>query len=330
MLFSQYVIEIVLQKYEQKIKQDFKLLPQSYDIARYYLQKLFQEMQDFGLQNLVDFFNQKRPKSLRRMRVYDSMNLEQFIDIFKQYFEALSQVETVKHRPDRFKRIENIKISSLSGVNALRNQGIAFTDFNEISQEDGLQDNDLNSIQPSQVPITIPKVNFDIIFLFLGDIFDSKILNDTESIEKHIEAFDSICRFQIYKPKMDHIQEEDIEDDEEQCIIEEEYIEKLKKEIMEKLASSGNKSKLITEKKLDELIFTAEKDETQSEQVESQNILQKGLMKSYRSFGFLDKLNFSNKKQRNREQEESNLEEFESDMNIEESDINSMLRCRRN
>lgn len=49
----------------------------------------------------------------------------------------------------------------------------------------------------------------DIMFLFLGDIIDNKVLTDTEFIEKHIEISDCKCREQRYQPSLQCIPEAD-------------------------------------------------------------------------------------------------------------------------
>ena len=56
------------------------------------------------------------------------------------------------------------------------------------------------------MPLGIPNNLFDIIFIFMGDIQDSKILNSSY-LEKHIESFDRRYREQKYKPNMNKIHE---------------------------------------------------------------------------------------------------------------------------
>jgi hypothetical protein len=47
-------------------------------------------------------------------------------------------------------------------------------------------------------PIVAQRAMLDIMYLFLGDVSENKILTDSEFVEKHIEIADCKCREQRY------------------------------------------------------------------------------------------------------------------------------------
>jgi len=50
--------------------------------------------------------------------------------------------------------------------------------------------------------LTAPKVEMDLITVFLGDVFNNKVFSDDEFIERYIEVVDKNFRLKKYSPNM--------------------------------------------------------------------------------------------------------------------------------
>lgn len=85
--------------------------------------------------------------------------------------------------------------------------------LNTPSPQSSLSSSHNTAILAHTQPIVVPTLTLDIMYLFLGDIIDNKILTDTDFIEKHIEIVDCKCREQRYQPVLQCIPEA-IHDDE--------------------------------------------------------------------------------------------------------------------
>ncbi|KAL4470710.1 hypothetical protein ABPG72_016715 [Tetrahymena utriculariae] len=233
LICTEFLREVLKKKYEHSLKTDYPSLHDPQEITNQILNDFFEQINLVGLKNVKAYVKQKLPKNLQDLSLQESFHLEKIFKELDEYVLDILKSNSCLKKPADHKKRSSMTLfrNNRRKCNPQSSHQINFSEYNDTQyQESGIPclnlhhlisqrnnnaggsnkqtaNNKNSAILPHDQPVIAPHSKLDLIYLFLGDISDNKILNDTEYIEKHIEIVDCRCREQRYQPSLQCIPE---------------------------------------------------------------------------------------------------------------------------
>ncbi|KAL4465830.1 hypothetical protein ABPG74_004067 [Tetrahymena malaccensis] len=232
LICTEFLREVLKKKYEHSLKTDYPSLHDPQEITNQILNDFFEQINLVGLKNVKAYVKQKLPKNLQELSLQESFHLEKIFKELDEYILDILKSNSCLKKPADHKKRSSMTLfrNNRRKCNPSSSHQINYSEYNDTQyQENGIPclnlhhlitqrnsiggsnkqtvNNKNNALLPHDQPVIAPHSKLDLIYLFLGDISENKILNDTEYIEKHIEIVDCRCREQRYQPSLQCIPE---------------------------------------------------------------------------------------------------------------------------
>ncbi|EAR87280.2 hypothetical protein TTHERM_00055940 (macronuclear) [Tetrahymena thermophila SB210] len=232
LICTEFLREVLKKKYEHSLKTDYPSLHDPQEITNQILNDFFEQINLVGLKNVKAYVKQKLPKNLQDLSLQESFHIEKIFKELDEYVLDILKSNSCLKKPADHKKRSSMTLfrNNRRKCNPPSSHQINFSEYNDTQyHENGIPclnlhhlitqrnnaggsnkqttNNKNSALLPHDQPVIAPHSKLDLIYLFLGDISENKILNDTEYIEKHIEIVDCRCREQRYQPSLQCIPE---------------------------------------------------------------------------------------------------------------------------